>query len=146
MLKITKISVIALVAMCLFSCKKENIEEALTSKTWRYVDYTKDLNPSSNPEPYDNGFRYALIGDCMKDDRLYFGTDGILQIHKGKELCYVDSAEIEYVPYFYDKVNNKLEIDFGYYSEVVEVSSKQIKYVIFVAPSLGFDGFIFILQ
>ena len=138
MTKKSKILLIAIVAIGFCSCKKQQQPktpvEILTSKSWRYVDWSEDKNPSTNP---NNIFLWAAsVGDYEGDDRLIFGKDGILTTHRG-EIRRPGENEIDHYPYFYDAVNNTLTIDNGRYEWtyiVLEISSEQIKYMLKVFP------------
>jgi len=82
MIKITKISVIALIAMCLFSCKKENIEDIEESFTFQY---------SGN---------YCEFGICADDITIYWGD--------GKTSDITMKGIGDFLKHSYDSVDNSL--------------------------------------
>ena len=151
MIKITKnllplLTIVIIVTGCEKECEKpqKTLVEILTSKSWRFASWVDDKNPSTNPEDlmYYRPYVYSK-SDCLKDDIFQFKPNGKLQMFYGEENCIWLKKKL--MDYEYNEEYQQLIID-GTIYPVLEISEQQIKFLILMPPSLGYFGFIVILQ
>ncbi len=141
------LTILALSAICLFSCKKDDKNDTttdpltlLTSKSWKPA--MTDKNSSTNPEGKNI---YSGPLDCEKDDSYLFSKGNKLTINKGQLQCSPNEVNTTTNDYSIDIDAKKITID-GVVYNLAEISPTQLKYYAVTGPFSGSNNMIFIFE
>ena len=101
-------------AICFLACKKhsesKSKKELLTTGTWHVTAYTVNPAIDFNGDGTDETDVYAVMDQCIRDDRTTFFTDGSAELDEGASKCSSGDPQKISLAWSINQEETKLEV------------------------------------
>ena len=105
---------ICCIVLLLFSCKKDNKSktrtELLTNGSWHVTAYTVDPAIDFDGDGTEETNVYAVMDECITDDRTTFFANGTGELDEGATKCSTNDPQTVPLTWTFDQAEEKLQV------------------------------------
>ena len=105
---------ICCIVLLLFSCKKDNKSktrtELLTNGSWHVTAYTVDPAIDFDGDGTEETNVYAVMDECITDDRTTFFANGTGELDEGATKCSANDPQTVAITWTFDQSEEKLQV------------------------------------